>query len=107
MPVRPSVRYRMRLLLELWSICGDRLADAVRWTEAERLSGLYGKAFRKSKRRSVVTGNTAPTEVSSGGLAGAGGTAGPVAAGGTAGAGGLAGAGGPAGAGGLAGAGGP
>jgi AcrR family transcriptional regulator len=66
----------MRLLLELWSICGDRLADAVRWTEAERLSGLYGKAFRKSKRRSVVTGNTAPTGVSSGGAAGAGGVAG-------------------------------
>jgi AcrR family transcriptional regulator len=66
----------MRFLLELWSICGDRLADAVRWTEAERLSGLYGKAFRKSKRRSVVTGSAAPTGVSSGGLAGADGLGG-------------------------------
>jgi AcrR family transcriptional regulator len=66
----------MRLLLELWSICGDRLADAVRWTEAERLSGLYGKTFRKSKRRSVVTGSAAPTGVGSGGPAGAGGVAG-------------------------------
>jgi hypothetical protein len=63
----------MRLLLEVWSTCGERPSDAVPWTETERYSGTIRKDFPESKRRSVVTENTAPAGAGPAGSAGPGG----------------------------------
>jgi AcrR family transcriptional regulator len=44
----------------LRAVCGERPSDAVPWIEAEHYSGTIRNDFPESKRRSVVTENTAP-----------------------------------------------
>src|ERR1035438_386649 len=72
MPVRPSVRYCIRFLLRLRARGGERPSDAVPSIEAEHYSGTIRNDFPESKRRSVVTENTAPTGVDSAGSVGPG-----------------------------------